>query len=218
MNKKQLLLSFFVAAASANIWGQITGQFALAAVSKVLIIPALAALTVTEGSPPKKYLLALFFSWLGDSFLILDGVLYFALGIGSFWGAQLLYCTLILKELKGGLFAQFKKKNTLGYGTVFLLYLIGMLAIITPSLQELKIPVTLYAATLCITGFLGLACAIESHSSTAKLLAIGCVLFIVSDSMIAFDAFYFDEKKFGYWIIATYVPAQYFISRHLARR
>lgn len=218
MRRQQLFLSLMILATAVNVWGQITGEFTLAAISKIIIIPALAACVLTEGNPSKIYLLALFFSWLGDSFLIPEGTVYFALGIGSFWITQLLYCRLMLTELNESFFTQLRKKNTLGYGIVLLAYLLGMLLLITPALNELKLPVALYATTLCCTGYLGICCALKSKLPTAKLLAIGCVLFIVSDSMIAFDAFYFKAKTFGFWIMATYVPAQYLISRHLARR
>ena len=64
-----------------------------------------------------------------------------------------------------------------------------------PRLGVLQIPVTFYAFTLCTTGFLGVLTAIEKGIKSALFLALGCMLFVISDSMIAFDAFYFSEKN-----------------------
>ena len=111
MRRQQLFLSLMILATAVNVWGQITGEFTLAAISKIIIIPALAACVLTEGNPSKIYLLALFFSWLGDSFLIPEGTVYFALGIGSFWITQLLYCRLMLTELNESFFTQLRKKK-----------------------------------------------------------------------------------------------------------
>ena len=87
-----------------------------------------------------------------------------------------------------------------------------------PRLGVLQIPVTFYAFTLCTTGFLGVLTAIEKGIKSALFLALGCMLFVISDSMIAFDAFYFSEKIFGPWVMATYIPAQFLIATFLAKK
>ena len=93
-----------------------------------------------------------------------------------------------------------------------------MLVLMSPRLGVLKIPVTFYALTLCVTGFLGVLMAIEKKTQTALFLAIGCLLFVISDSMIAFDAFYFSQKVFGPWVMATYIPAQFLIATFFSKK
>ena len=217
MKKTILLKALFVLFSGLNIWGQINDASLLASVSKILIIPTLGVLVMTEGKPSKQFLIALFFSWLGDCFLIPQGNGYFIAGILSFWVTQIMYCRLMLSSLKRSLWAQLSLKKTMLPCLLLFLYLIGMLSTILPALGSLKVPVMLYAITLTLTGYLGISCALEFKSKTTYSLALGCLLFVISDSMIAFDAFYFADKTFGFWIMATYVPAQYLISRHLAR-
>ncbi|MGB0367673.1 MAG: lysoplasmalogenase [Flavobacteriaceae bacterium] len=216
MQNKVIFFLIFILAGSINLIGQILEIDLLAHGSKALIIPALMGYVWSNNSPSRIYLVALFFSWLGDLFLIPSGTSFFITGIAAFWITQLLYCRLMLNYLKGTLWEQLKKKKNLL--PLFLLggYLFFLLVLISPRLGVIQIPVTLYALTLCITGYLGVLIALEKRTKTALSLALGCILFMISDSMIAFDAFYFDAKVFTYWVMGTYVPAQFFISKHLS--
>ena len=213
---KNIFLLLFILSGIGNLSGQVLGIELLAHISKVCIIPTLIGYMWTLHSPSSLYLIALFFSWLGDIFLIPNGTYFFIVGIASFWVTQLLYCRLMLTYLDGGLKEQVKKKKALFPILLMGGYLCFMLWIISPKLGPLQIPVSLYATTLCVTGFLGVLIALEKKDKVAYSLALGCVLFVISDSMIAFDAFYFSKKVFGPWIMATYIPAQLLIGRLLA--
>lgn len=217
MSKKRIFLVGFITMGVLNIGGQILELELLTPLSKALIIPLLAAYVYSSDSPSKIYLFALFFSWLGDLLLILDGQLYFILGIAAFWVTQFLYCKIMLKDLNGNLKLQLNKKIARIPLVVLGSYLLAMLTVMLPGLGVLQVPVSLYAVTLSTTGFLGVLTAIEKKSPSTTFLALGCILFVISDSMIAFDAFYFDKKIFTYWVMATYIPAQFFISKHLGR-
>lgn len=198
--------------------GQVLQIDLLAHGSKTLIIPALMGYVWNGYSPSRLYLMALLFSWLGDLFLIPSGTAFFITGIAAFWVTQLLYCRLMLTYLKGQLWEQLKKKKALLPLLLLGGYLLAMLVLMFPRLGVLQIPVTLYALTLCTTGYLGVLIALEKGSIKAIYLATGCLLFVISDSMIAFDAFYFSQKNFGPWVMATYIPAQFLIATFLAKK
>lgn len=215
MRNKQLLFGLFILVSSLNIWAKINGLDSIAAISKLLIIPALIALVFSEGKPAKTYIIALLFSWMGDALLIPNGTAFFIAGIAAFWVTQLLYCSLILSKLNGTLLQQFSKRSALLPLLLVATYLGSMLFLLFPKLDFLLFPVALYAITLSITGFLGILLWVDAKTKTAAYLATGSLLFILSDSMIAFDAFYFSEAYFTYWVMITYVPAQYLISRSL---
>lgn len=217
MLKTRLFLFAFIGVGLLNIGSQIMKFDLLAPLSKSLIIPLLIGHIYSNYSPSKNYLLALFFSWLGDLLLIPQGKLFFILGIAAFWVTQFLYCKIMLKDLNGNLKLQLNKKIARIPLVVLGSYLLGMLTVMLPGLGILQVPVSLYAVTLSITGFLGVLTMIEKKSPSTRFLALGCILFVISDSMIAFDAFYFDTKIFSYWVMATYIPAQFFISKHLGR-
>lgn len=212
MENKSLFLLLFFLASTLNLSGQVIAIDLLAHWSKALIIPALMGYVWFAYSPTRLYMIALFFSWLGDLFLIPSGTPFFITGIASFWVTQLLYCILMLRHLKGSLWHQISKKKALLPLLVLGGYLIFILVIMSPRLGTLQIPVSLYAITLSITGFLGVLIAVESGTKAALCLAIGSLMFVISDSMIAFDAFYFEQKTFGPWVMASYIPAQFLIA------
>lgn len=213
---KPLLTVLFICLGVLNIFGQINEYPLLTSLSKSLLIPALFLLVYLTANPSKKYLWALFFSWLGDLFLIPNGIPYFITGIACFWITQIGYCHLILKELKSTSLPALKAPK----GRIPLLLLSGYLLLIfylmIPRLGDLLLPVVLYATTLAFTGYLSCLLALEKKDINSLFLAIGGLLFMLSDSMIAFDAFYFGEKQFDYWVMMTYIPAQFLISKRLA--
>ena len=218
MRHKTIFFLIFLLASISNLSSQVLESDLIAHGSKALIIPALMGYVWTSSSPSRLYLVALFFSWLGDLFLISSNTPFFIAGIAAFWITQLLYCRLMLMYLKGNLLEQIKKKKAL---LPFLLlggYLSIMLILMSPRLGTLQIPVSLYAITLSATGFLGVLIAFEKETKLSLLLAGGCLLFVISDSMIAFDAFYFSQKTFGPWVMATYIPAQFLIATFLAKK
>ena len=217
MRNKQLLFGLFILVSSLNIWAKINGLGSIAAGSKLLIIPALIALVFSDGKPAKKYIIALLFSWIGDALLIPEGTSFFIGGIAAFWVTQLLYCSLILSKLNGTLLQQFSKSSALTPLLLVATYLGSTLFLLFPKLNTLLVPVCLYAITLSMTGFLGVLLWVEAKTKTTIYLATGCLLFVLSDSMIAFDAFYFSEVFFTHWIMITYVPAQFLISLSLGK-
>ena len=212
-----LFLGLFVGVSAIHLWGQINGYSILADTTKAMVIPTLGIWAFIRYNPSKRYGIALFFSWIGDLLLIPDGTRFFMIGIMSFLLTQLLYCNLMMQRLEGSFKQQFTKKKALLPLILLGSYLIGILGLMGGSLGPLLLPVTLYATALSITGFLGLLIARENPKKEANILALGTLLFVLSDSMIAFDAFFFNTPQFTYWIMATYVPAQYCIAVFLAK-
>ena len=214
--KKKLLLGFFILLSCVHVATRIAAINLIADLTKSLLIPALFILVWVETKPQNKYLIALFFSWLGDLFLIGEGTLFFVLGVAAFWCTQLLYIHLLLKEFEKDFWKRANRNKTIIPFLFFGSYLTVVLASILPQLGVLKPIVTLYAITLCVSGFLGVTLWNTIRDAQSTKLAIGIFLFVLSDSMIAFDAFYFEVPYFTYWIMLTYIPAQYLISRFLA--
>ena len=212
-----LFLGLFVGVSAIHLWGQINGYSILADTTKAMVIPTLGIWAFIRYNPSKRYGIALFFSWIGDLLLIPDGTSFFMIGIVSFLLTQLLYCHLMMQRLEGNFKQQFTKKKALLPLILLGSYLIGILGLMGGSLGPLLFPVTLYATALSITGFLGILIARENPKKEANILALGTLLFVLSDSMIAFDAFFFNTPQFTYWIMATYVPAQYCIAVFLAK-
>ena len=76
VQNKTIFFLIFLLAAGLNLMGQVLQIDLLAHGSKTLIIPALMGYVWNSYSPTKLYLMALFFSWLGDLFLIPSGTAF----------------------------------------------------------------------------------------------------------------------------------------------
>lgn len=161
-------------------------------------------------------LLAYFFSWLGDNFLMLSGKneLFFYAGVGGFFFAQLGYIFT---------FIRFSEKGVRGYvqrnpwiSIFFLAYVGGILLILFPGLEGMMKPViTVYAISLMTMSMMALNRSGRVGAQSYKLVFIGSLLFLISDSMIAINKFYAAIPLAGFLIMITYIAAQYLIMRGL---
>lgn len=217
MKKTFFYLGLFISASLGNLTGLIFEYPAMAMGCKAALMPFLFLYTQSLAPKNKKLFMALLFSWLGDLFLIPEGTLFFSLGIASFWGAQICYIQLILRGLNSNIKAEFHPKRLNISASIYTLYLLFMLVLLLPLMGAMKIPVTIYATTLSLVGYLSIQYYNFKERKTGIVLVWGVLLFILSDSMIALDAFYFSTPVFKSWIMATYIPAQFLIAYHFIK-
>lgn len=162
--------------------------------------------------PSRKILLiALFFSWIGDVILLFADIseIYFIIGLVSFLIAHLTYCVLFNKQIVGEMQVN---KVLFGFGSLLIaFYLIGMLGFLMPKLGELRIPVIIYAAvisTMLLFAFNGY---LIWKKPAALYIFLGAATFVASDSILAFNKFYAPIEKGSFFIMLTYLVAQYLI-------
>jgi uncharacterized membrane protein YhhN len=200
-----------------HVFGQYTNQELLTTYTKPLIIPLLAVFYYNKQAG-KLFLIALGCSWLGDLFLMGESRLFFLLGIFSFWGAQLCYLYLIVKEIQLPFKKLFLSKEILLPLILFGSYFVGTMSLLGTKLGMLSFPVSGYALTLATIGAVSMLLWRKKKSLKTLALLFGVVLFIISDSMIAFNTFYFQENIFDFWIMATYIPAQFLICNYFRKK
>lgn len=155
---------------------------------------------------------ALAVSALGDFFLGINRMgglgpeRLFLLGLGSFLVAHLLYIALFRKFLTRG----FPDAAGLRLGGVLLVLgcLATVLTMIYSSLGALRVPVIVYATVIAGMGICSLLARMPS-----PLAAIGALLFIASDSMIALGKFATPVPLSGPLIWITYYVAQLFLEQ-----
>ena len=193
-----------------HVCGQFLNNEQIINYTKPLIIPLL-ALFYYHKHYKLLFLIALGGSWLGDLFLMGDGQLFFILGILSFWVAQSCYLYLITKEielpLKEILFSEKSFFPILVFGS----YFVVIMSLLSAKLGIFALIVSGYALTMASIGAMSMILWRKAKDYKSLLLLLGVVLFIASDSMIAFNTFYFEENIFQYWVMATYIPAQFLI-------
>lgn len=148
---------------------------------------------------PLRYFIAtaLFFSWSGDIFLMLEsnGSVWFMLGLGSFLLAHMMYILFFLRVRK-------KEKLT-----------------------GLRLPVfacvVIYVSTLCValyaitigTMLVAAFYAFHPNQAAANACITGAILFVMSDSLLAINKFYQPFTGAGILIMLTYALAQFAITK-----
>lgn len=80
-----------------------------------------------------------------------------------------------------------------------------------PNLGELLLPVFVYAMTISIMLLFALKGFLNWHKPANTYILIGAIIFVASDSILAFDKFYAAIQYSTFLIMSTYLTAQYLI-------
>ena len=156
----------------------------------------------------KPFLIALFFAFLGDTFLLSDN--YFLFGLSSFLIMQLLYAYCFFKQ-KGRL-TIYKTLGIIGIGllTAFMLYNL------LPDLgKELRVPVVVYSGSIGLMAMAAIAR--KDQGAQYKMILIGVVSFLISDSILGLNKFGNGFELAGLLVMLTYIIAQYLIVKGYLR-
>lgn len=193
------------------------GWSVLRFVTKPLLMALLLVffLSASQKNNAARYpvLLALVFSWLGDVFLMNEGNTYFTAGLASFLVAHIFYILF---------FAGIRKNNDprKPWNIILLIVLASYVGIfyffLGPALDTaLKIPVFLYAviiATMFAMAWHSGKTPALSNPQQARyahtLFIAGAALFIISDSLLAINAFLQPFRGASLWVMSTYCLAQ----------
>ncbi len=188
------------------------GFIRLGILAKVLAIVLLLAYAERPDTP-RALLAALGLSALGDLLLALIGVVaitpdfLFLCGLGVFLLAQLCYIFLFLQRRERGELAM---RRRIGIGLV--LAIVGVLLWqLWPHLGAMLIPCLVYAVVLA-------AMAISAQlSRLPKVTALGALLFLASDAMLAWARFRQPFPFAALLIWASYYAAQVCMARGVIR-
>lgn len=199
---------------------------------KALIIPSLMFYYYTRAinhfnTFHRLILLGLLLSWFGDIFvhfsnegyeLYFDKETYFLMGLSSFLVANAIYgMAFSLRKGKNSILNKriYQLVLIVGYGAVILWLLYNKL--ITESFNY-RVPVIVY--TIVILGMLATALNRfgKVNGVSYMLVVLGSLLFVVCVSLLAINKFYekFDFARF--FIMVSYISAQYMIAIGCLRR
>jgi uncharacterized membrane protein YhhN len=166
-------------------------------------------------STHKLILTAFAFSWGGDVLLMGSSELHFLLGLVSFLITHLLYITGFVKEIKPVEGEILIKRNPLTALPVVLLFA-GLLILVYGSIPaEMKIPVVIYASVITAMVLTTLNRYRKVSEESFRLVFAGALLFMLSDSLIALNKFYFSGNmpQASFLIMLLYITGQYLIAR-----
>lgn len=152
----------------------------------------------------QRLLAGLLLSLGGDVFLMLPGP-WFVPGLGCFLGAHLAYITAFTAG-RGVRLDWRPLIPLLAFAALFL-------GLLWPGLGGMAVPVSAYVGAIVVMGWQAGARALELSSGPARLAAAGAVLFLTSDSVLAWNRFRAPLAWAGPVITLTYVAAQWLIAR-----
>ncbi|GEL96971.1 lysoplasmalogenase [Cellulomonas terrae] len=186
-----------------HLVAQLVGAEDLARVTQWTLMPAFAAVVVTATRWPRGHvvawtLVALGFSWLGDLVPSLVGEdAAFLVMVGFFLLAQVAYVVA---------FAPLVRRSVVHTRPVLLLpyavVLVVLVALCAPGADALLVPVAVYGGVLVAMAVLA--------TGLGRLATVGGAVFVVSDGLIALEAFvpWWDLAGQGFWVMLTYTVGQ----------
>jgi uncharacterized membrane protein YhhN len=216
-----ILLIFFIADFIIDALLANRGDESLRYISKGLITVLLLAFFINEvrsfiTKAASKYITlvccALIFSFLGDVFLVHNSSLNFMLGLASFLIAHIFYILFFYR------IHSFKNKSRHLFwisSIIILSYVVILNCLFNSNVtaQGLTIPVLLYSFVLGTMAFAAIN--VNNVSKRAAnftfCITAGAIIFVASDSMLAFNKFYLAKPLPGFYIMLTYCIAQFFI-------
>ncbi len=175
---------------------------------------ALSAQPAVDARYRRAVLAGLVLSLIGDVFLMLPGD-RFVPGLAAFLLAHV--CYIVAFAPGSG-----AKARAVAF-VVVAAVAGGNLAVLLPRVDEaLRIPVLAYVAVLATMAGFALAriwtpAVAQALPRSARLAAIGAILFLVSDSLLAWDRFAGGVPARALLVLGTYYAAQWCIARSVRR-
>lgn len=194
--------ALFAVLVLVHLGAQLADAQRLAVVTQWLLMPALAATVWLATSRPRArlvrlVLLALGFSWLGDSAPDLaDGDAAFLVMVGFFLCAQVTYAVA---------FWPWRRESAArrpGLVVPYLVVFAALVAACAGAAGALLPAVVVYGVCLATMAVLA--------TGLGRLAGIGGAIFLASDAMIALGSFteWFDPPVSGFWVMLTYTVGQ----------
>ena len=216
MNNKTILYLFGIDAI-LNIIAVVTANETLNYITKPLLM-VLLSWYLYQSAPRNNFtvliLFGLLFSIGGDTALMFQEYPnFFTIGLLSFLIAHVCYIIGMYRytNLKEGLLFQ-----KWWLGLPLLVYGSSLVYILWSELGEMRIPVIVYSTVIMLMGLSAINMFGRIPQKAAKLLLIGALLFIFSDSIIAINKFRtegFEIPFPGLVIMVTYITGQFLIAK-----
>jgi len=164
-------------------------------------------------------ILALLFSGAGDVLLMFQNseAKFFMFGLGAFLIAHVLYIFAYKQHQHGDSTHALQGLQKIRFGFPIVFAGIGLVSILYGKLGGLKIPVIVYALVITVMALTALYRFGRTNASSFTMVFGGAILFMMSDSLIAINKFMEPLPMSGFWIMVTYIGAQFLIVCGLLR-
>lgn len=213
--RKNIFLPLFLLIVFTDLFAIYTGNQLIQYIVKPMILISLFvffAFQVTMVKPKGRELRistflmeGLVLSLVGDTLLMFDAdPMFFILGLSAFLLAHIFYILTFYTVLKTE-----KLKLDLRLFIPVSVYYALLVFLLFPVLGEMRIPVLVYGIVISIMFALALHMINLIYREAGKWMAIGAAMFVLSDSLLAFNKFYQAFPFAGIYIMISYAAAQY---------
>ena len=217
--KKTIWIILFALVLLIDLVAVYSNNESLRFTTKPLLMPLLVIYlltqTKTKNSNLKAWIfLALFFSWAGDIFLLFEEERpnFFLFGLSAFFIAQVFYI-VFFHNIR---MREYIRGNALLLLLVIVYYSI-LISVLSPYLGNMKLPVRIYGVVLSFMVMLAMHTMLGKNKRAAVWMMTGAILFVASDSLLAFNKFFSAFNYSGLIVMLTYGLAQLFITEGAVR-
>lgn len=216
MHKKTKLFSFiYLTAFSTQLYAEYINRNSLRVITKPLIVIILLAwiFLATKLSTPfyKSVFTGLTFAWIGDVLLMMQqgNSSFFIFGLIAFLLCHIFYIRAFALDFKS---KPAQKNPFLIWAIiVFTAFCAGLFIYLKPHLGNMQIPVLIYVIIISIMAMMAVSRFGRVNLFSFEIIFYGAVLFLFSDSMLAYNKFVEPLPNAGLVIMASYMLAQYLI-------
>jgi len=211
MKSNWLIVFAFVVTAVVLAIGLDFPSLYLVAKPLLMITLLLHFISASKGYPAWRILVmaALVFSWGGDVLLMNNDM--FMAGLVSFLVAHVLY--IITYQKTGASTGKLTPMDVIK----FVILGVALIWVLYPGIGDLLIPVVVYALTLIAMGIWAHKRRDATSEPSFKMVSIGAMLFVLSDSLIAINKFAIEIPAERMLIMSTYIAAQFLIIQGLLK-
>jgi uncharacterized membrane protein YhhN len=202
-----ILIILFALTVGVNLWAEAGNKDLLKYYSKPLLMPLLIFFYWIMALQPEFFVIvALLFAFAGDVMLLFPNrKIFFMLGLISFLACHVCYIVFFVRD---DIFPQGIHPL---FWFILLIYIFSGILIfanLKKHLEDMKIPVIIYMIVILSMGFICAARCFKHNGAAFWLPFVGSILFIISDTLLAFNRFRKSTALGGVYIMATYIAAQ----------
>lgn len=154
-----------------------------------LTLPLIYDYHITVGKDQAAYFI-FSFCFLGDMIVLSDDFYYFTSALMAYWGASIIYCLILSRELEKPLLKLMNQwKYILPFG-IFIIYYVFLMTFLKAYLKELFIPIVIYATTITFAAPLGVIVYLNKKSKPLGYFTAGLILLSITASIFGINRFY----------------------------
>lgn len=168
--------------------------------------------TKLKGRFHKRVFTGLIFALAGDVLLMFatHNESYFLYGLVAFLLCHIYYTSAFYLDFKSA--PELDKKGARIAIVLCAILAIGYYFFLRPHLGAMKLPVMIYVLVISMMMMMASFRNQRVNPESFKLILFGAMLFLLSDSILAYNKFVQPIDHAGNWIMATYMIAQYLIT------